>query len=168
MVVLCGLSDSKSPQVSRSLLSWYFLSYLSPCLLVCNLASWSLEISSQLFFLPFLFPRFYCFSIYIYLASAVINCDNYSFFSLFNVALKLLHWYIYAILNVSESSSSFFCSHFILEEIHFLCLDYRLLGNAVVFSSEIFSFHNHLLVCNLASLSLEISIRLFFLTIILY
>ena len=47
------------------------------CLLVCNFASWSLEISTQLFFLLFLFPRIVVFlsvfMVLVLLFAAVIN-----------------------------------------------------------------------------------------------
>ena len=50
-----------------------------------------LEISIQLFFFPFLFPRFCCCSACPYIVSAVTGCCNQSFITFFNVVFESLH-----------------------------------------------------------------------------
>ena len=80
------------------------VSLLKPCtsLLVWDSACLSLEISIQLFFIPFLFSSLCCCSIR-HIVSAVIDCFNSSCFALFNVVLKSLNWCIEAIFNVGQS-----------------------------------------------------------------
>ena len=57
-------------------------------LLVCHLASLSLEISIQLFFFPFLFPSFYCWSVCSYVINAITGRCNWNFLTLFNIGLE--------------------------------------------------------------------------------
>ena len=45
-----------------------------------------------MFFFPFQFPSFYCFSICTNFTNDVVGCCNYSFFSLFNVSLESWYW----------------------------------------------------------------------------
>ena len=66
-----------------------------------------LEVSIELFFLPFLFPNFCC-SVCTNVVCAVTGRCNKSFFALFNVVLEFLYWYIHAIFNAGESSSAYF------------------------------------------------------------
>ena len=67
-----------------------YISETFPCLLVCNLASLSLEISIQFFCLLFLFSSFWCFSVYTYVANVLISRFNESFFALFYEVLESL------------------------------------------------------------------------------
>ena len=66
-----------------------------------------------LFFFPFLFSRFYCFLVCLYV--------DIVFFAFFYAFFKSLNCFIYAILNAGESSSSFFSWHIVCL-CHLLCI----------------------------------------------
>ena len=68
---------------------------LQPCpnLFVWDFACLSLEISIQLFFIPFLFST--CCSVYPYALCSVFGHYNKSFFALFYVLLLFYHYYFF-------------------------------------------------------------------------
>ena len=82
-----------------------------PQFFMCNLANLLLDISIELFFSPFQFPSFCIFFYLLYVANAITVCRNWPSFVYFNVVFSSLYWYIYAILNVTDSAPFFFSWH---------------------------------------------------------
>ena len=83
-----------------------------PCVLMCNLVNLLLEISIHLFYLPFLFSSFCCFSVF------------------FNVILKSFYWCVYTVLNTDEFFFSF--SWYIQSTSSLKCKDLSIVINFLV------------------------------------
>ena len=116
------------------------LMFPCPSLLGCKFAKLPLEVSIQLFFFPFLFSSFRCFSVCSYVSMAVTGCRNQSFLALFNVLLQTLCCRIYVILKAGESLSPVF-SWYIQSMLSLGCKNLCIVISFLVFWSIRLSFY---------------------------